>query len=103
MATKAERAKADMQRAAQAGKPKKRSTRGAKTKRPSTTPHNEAPRLSRKTSYQLDAVPEGKRPPRKSSRRSGDRDKTDSPLRITQMNRNARPQARAGRRTGNPN
>jgi hypothetical protein len=92
-----------MQRAAHAGKPKRRATRGAKAKKPPAKPHNVALRRGRQRSYQLDEVPVGTRPPRKSSRRSEGRVKTDSTLRITAMNRNARPQSRAGRRSGNPN
>lgn len=50
-----------------------------------------------------DPVAVGKRPPRKSSRRSDNRQKPDGPLRITEMNKNSRPQARAIRPSGNPN
>jgi hypothetical protein len=92
-----------MQRAAHAGKPKRRPTRGAKAKKPPAKPHNVALRRGRQRAYQLDEVPIGKRPPRKSSRRSEGRLKTDSTLRITAMNRNARPATRATRRSGNPN
>jgi hypothetical protein len=103
MATRAEEAKAAPQRAAHAGKPKKRATRGAKAKKPPVKPHNVSARRGRKSSYQLDSVAVGTRPPRKSSRRSHNRQKPDGPLRITEMNKNARPQARAARPTGNPN
>src|SRR3954470_7158259 len=99
MATKAEEAKAEMQRAAHAGKPKKRATHGAKAKKP----HNMTGVRGRKSTYQLDSVAVGTRPPRKSSRRSDNRQKPDGPLRITEMNKNARPQARASRPSGNPN
>jgi hypothetical protein len=103
MATRAEQAKADMQRAAHAGKPKRRATRGAKAVKPPAKPHNVALRRGRDRSYQLDPVAVGKRPPRKSSRRSDGRVKTDSSLRIAAINRNARPESRAARRSGNPN
>jgi len=103
MATRAEEAKAAQQRAAHAGKPKKRATSGAKAKKRPVKPHNLAPRRGRKSSYQLDSVAVGTRPPRKSSRRSDNRQKPDGPLRITEMNKNARPQARASRPSGNPN
>ena len=103
MATRAEQAKAATQRAAHAGKPKKQATRGAKAKKRPVKPHNVAPRRGRKSAYQLDSVAVGTRPPRKSSRRSDNREKPDGPLRITAMNKNARPQGRAARRSGNPN
>jgi Tfp pilus assembly protein PilE len=103
MATRAEEAKAEMQRAAHAGKPKKRATHGAKAKKTPDKAHNLAPKRNRKSSYQLDPVAVGKRPPRKSSRRSDNRQKPDGPLRITEMNKNSRPQARASRASGNPN
>ena len=102
MATRAEEAKAATQRAAHAGKPKKRAS-GAKAKKPPAKSHNLAPRRGRKSSYQLDSVAVGTRPPRKSSRRSDNRQKQDAALRITAMNKNARPQARAARPSGNPN
>ena len=103
MATKAEEWKAEMQRAARAGKPKKRATHGAKAKKPPSKPHNLTGARGRKSTYQLDSVAVGTRPPRKSSRRSDNRQKPDGPLRITEMNKNARPQARASRPSGNPN
>ena len=107
MATKAERYRAEMQRAAQAKAPKKTAASGrsagrAKDRIPNQASHNEAPVRGRNSSYELEisATP---RPSRKQTRKSHDRQKTDSQLRIAEMNRNARPQARAMRRSGNPN
>jgi hypothetical protein len=111
MATKGERFKAEAQRAAHATKPRKdkhepagkRAARRGRYKEriPNPTSHNEAPRAARKSSYELE-VSLTARPSRKSGRKSHNRQKTDSSLRIKEMNRNASPRARAGRPSGNP-
>jgi hypothetical protein len=121
MATKAERFKSDAQREAHVknrphgagegsagdGIRAPRSTKaGSKTisknGSPNPTSHNEAPRIGKGGTYELEPSTTA-RPPRKSTRRSPAHLKTDSSLRIKNMNRTASPQARAGRRGGNPN
>lgn len=111
MATKAQRFKAEMQRAAQATHPprpghepagKRAEERGRKKDRfPNPTSHNEAPTAMKNSAYELEpsSTP---RPPRKSTRRSPAHLKTDAPLRITVMNRNASAKRRAQRPSGNP-
>jgi hypothetical protein len=128
MATKAERFKADAQREAhvknrphgadkhgagdgdrvprsidagsEAGS-KAGSKTGSKARSTNPTSHNEAPRIGKDGTYELEPSTTA-RPPRKSTRRSPAHLKTDSSLRIKNMNRTASPQARAGRRGGNP-
>lgn len=115
MATKAEQFRANAQHAAHAGRPSNgghvsagiRAARRGRTKDrlPNPTSHNEAPRAKRKDrkNYSYELEPSSTvRPPRKSTRGSPTRKKTDSGLRIRAMRRNAAPQARASRRSGNP-
>ena len=112
MATKAERAKAEQQRAAQAAhapKPghesagKRAAARGRrKDREPSPASHNEGRRAGRKSAYQLEVGASG-RPSRKSTRRGATtRVKPDAPLRIATMNRIASPKQRASRPSRNP-
>jgi hypothetical protein len=106
MATKAQRFRYQMERAAHEGRPRAAGRRPArrgppKDPVPNPTAHNRAPRATKNALYELE-VSATTRPPRKSTRRSPTHIKTDSALRITAMNRNATPVARAGRRTGNP-
>jgi hypothetical protein len=109
MATKAERFKATAQREAHRDKPSvkkqpsgRKRTKSAEVGRaPNPTAHNESRRAAKNSGYELE-VSATTRPPRKSTRRSPTHLKTDSSLRITAMNRNASPQARAQRRGGNP-
>jgi hypothetical protein len=114
MATKAERFKVEMERAAQrrkaAGGGAKGKTRAKAANRRSrrqdlTATHatrNDARARGKKSSYALEVVG-STRPSRKSTRKSRNRQKTDSVLRNTEMKRNASPKARAARPTGNPN
>jgi hypothetical protein len=62
--------------------------------------HNEAHRLDRKSTHALEEG--GARPSRKSTRGSANRSKSDSAQRITARVRNASPEARATRKSGNP-
>jgi hypothetical protein len=112
MATKGERFKAEAQREAQAGHPKKAPKTSAarraaargrgKQAVPNPASHNQARRVARNSTYELE-VSATTRPSRKSSRKSPTHVKPDGPLRITAMNRVASPKARAGRPSGNPN
>jgi hypothetical protein len=62
--------------------------------------HNDAHRVDSKATY---AIEEHRgRASRKSTRDSSNRAKTDSALRITARVRNASPEARATRKSGNP-
>jgi len=115
MATKAEEFRAEAQRAAHRGRGSNgghvsagiRAARRGRTKDrlPNPTSHNEAPRSKRKEknnfSYELEPDTTS-RPPRKSTRGSPTHQKTDSSMRIRAMNRNATPETRAGRPSGNP-
>src|SRR3954464_9984749 len=110
MATKGERLKVEAQREAHAKRAhasqesagKRAAQRGrTKNRLPNPTSHNEAPRVAKNSAYELEAAATP-RPSRKSTRRSPTHLKTDSALRITEMNRNASPQARAQRPGGNP-
>jgi hypothetical protein len=120
MATKAERFRSEAEKAAHARHPQKpahesagkRAAERGRTKGriPNPTSHNEAPRLSqkgratthaKKATYELE-VSATSRPSRKSTRRSPNHIKPDSALRITEMNRNASPTTRSGRRGSNP-
>jgi hypothetical protein len=102
MATKAERFKAEQQRAARANHTKRRPRRKAQKRRapgagnPIRPSRNAAPSAGRNSSYELEASASG-RPSRKSSRKSATRVKTDAPLRIKTMMLSASPQARAVR------
>lgn len=89
--------KAETQRAAHAGTPKAVTKPGrAKDRYPNPTSHNEAPRAAKNSTYELEPG-RSPRPSRKSTRRSPAHVKTDSALRLTTMNRNTSPKARAGR------
>jgi len=110
--TRAERFQLQQHRAAQAAKAKHPDHRSAgrrardrgrrKDRIPNPASHNEAARAARNSTYEHE-VSATSRPSRKSSRKSPGRIKTDSALRLTTMNRNASPQQRSARRTGNPN
>jgi hypothetical protein len=100
MATKAERFKAEAMRSGQ-----KKPARPPKHKRdihrmPNPTAHNESSRAKKRSGYALEFA-QTVRPSRKSSRKSNNRQKTDSVLRTTAMNRNASPEVRAARRGRN--
>lgn len=113
MATKGERFRADAQKAAHfatppdpaghepAGKIAARHGRSKDRIRNSAS-HNEALTHSAQSSYEFEVSRNTPRPSRKSTRKALNRNKTDSGLRLTQMNRNAAAKARAGRRSGNP-
>jgi hypothetical protein len=93
MATKAQDYRAEAQRT------------GHKTKRVEHTvaprlTHNEARRLDRKSTHAIE--PTGAHASRKSSRGSANRAKPDSTQRLTARIRNASPEARATRKSGNP-
>jgi hypothetical protein len=62
--------------------------------------HNDARRVNHKASYAIEE--NSGRPSRKSTRASSNRAKPDSALRITARIRNASPEARATRKSGNP-
>jgi hypothetical protein len=97
MATKAERVKAETQRAAHAGTRKTAPKRSRpKDRYPNPTSHNEASRAAKNSAYELEPG-DSPRPSRKSTRRSPTHIKTDSALRITAMNRTNSPRERAGR------
>jgi hypothetical protein len=109
--TKAERFKVEQQRAAHAAHAKtpghasagKRArARGRhKDRIPNPASHNEGSRAARDSIYEHE-ISATTRPSRKSSRKSPGRIKTDSPLRITTLNRNATPKMRWARPSGNP-
>jgi hypothetical protein len=106
MTTKSQRFRAEMQRAAQARKhasnpPKpKRPKPRAKDRIPNQASHNESASRSRKSAFAFEfEVTTTPRPSRKSTRKSSNRQKTDSGLRIAAMKRNAAPEARASRRS----
>lgn len=95
MATKSEEFRAAAERAASV----------RKTAKPVVAPsprltHNEAHRAEKHSTYAIERV--GAHGSRKSTRGSANRAKTDSALRITARVRNASPQARATRKSGNP-
>jgi hypothetical protein len=96
MATKAQEFRAAAERNAAVSK-----KRTAKS--PAVTPrrtHNEARRAGKKSTYGIETV--GARASRKSTRGGANRAKPDSALRITARIRNASPEARAARKSGNP-
>ena len=109
VATKAERLKTQVERAAQrrkaaaaaAGKAPARKPR-KKDRIPNQASHNEAPARGRKRSRYEFEVSLTERPSRKSTRKSSNRQKTDSALRTRAMSQNAQPSTRATRRSGNP-
>ena len=104
MATKADRFRTSAERQAQKRKPPKRSARAAMAARrerakarlraPNPATRNEAPAHARKSSYELELATTT-RPSRKQTRKSSNRQKTDSGLRISAMNRVSSPKARA--------
>ena len=110
--TKAERFQVAQQRAASrlhASEPRHASAgkrareRGRmKGRVPNPASHNEHGGVAKYGLYEYE-ISATSRPSRKSSRKSPGRIKTDSPLRLTAMVRNASPQQRSSRRTGNPN
>jgi hypothetical protein len=111
MATRSERFKAEMEQAAshanRAAKPAptraelaaRAEPRTAQARARARVSHNDAPRVAKNSSYEIESSG-SLRPPRKSTRRSPTHVKTDSALRIAAMNKNASPQARAQRRGG---
>ncbi len=111
MATRSERFKAEMERAAShakvAAKPEptraelaaRAEPRTAQARARARVSHNDAPRVAKNSSYEIESSGSS-RPSRKSTRRSPTHVKTDSSLRIAAMNRNASPQARSQRRGG---
>ena len=110
--TKAERFQVAQQRAAHAlhaSEPehasagKRARARGRlKNSVPNPASHNEHALAARYNTYEHE-ISATTRPSRKSSRKSPGRIKTDAPLRLTTMVRNATPKQRSRRRTGNPN
>ncbi len=104
MATKAERFRAEAQRTgrdrAKVFKPARPPNRRARSGQPDKE-HNLATVRGTHGSYELE--PGGiKGSSRRSTRKSQNRQKTDSGLRLTQMNRNAQPESRARRRAHKP-
>jgi hypothetical protein len=109
--TKAERFQVAQQRAAHArhvSEPghasagKRARARGRRKDRiPNPASHNEHARAARYGLYEHE-VSATTRPSRKSSRKSPSRIKTDAPLRLTAMVRNASPKQRSRRPSGNP-
>ena len=106
VATKTERFKAEMERTAQGinkAEGAKGATRRSGRKRPHgivKVTHNAAPAHAKKSSYALETTVSS-RPSRKSTRKSSNRQKTDSGLRISVMSMSAKPESRARRRSGN--
>jgi hypothetical protein len=94
MATKSEQFRAEQERT---HRDRKQSERAAGEPR---LTHNQAHRVDRKATYAIEGV--GARSSRKSTRGSANRSKSDSALRITARVRNASPEARAQRKSGNP-
>ena len=94
MATRSQEFRAEAQRTART------------KKKPASLPdeprltHNEAHRLDRKSTHALEES--SGRPSRKSTRKSANRIKSDSAQRITARIRNASPESRATRKSGNP-
>jgi hypothetical protein len=94
MATKSQLYRAEQERARQHQSPL------AEHPHPQRLTHNDAHRVDPKATY---AIEEHRGPAsRKSTRDSSNRAKTDSALRITARVRNASPEARATRKSGNP-
>jgi hypothetical protein len=94
MATKSQQYRAEQERARQ--------------QHPTATPHHHDPRLTHNDAHRVDAkatyaIEEHRGPAsRKSTRGSSNHAKSDSALRITARVRNASPEARASRKSGNP-
>jgi hypothetical protein len=89
VATRAERARSEMERSGpkRAPKPKKRTPR-----RPG--PHNQASRVAKKATYQEEDRPATTQPSRKSSRRGVNRVKVATNLKLRQTNRIHAPKSR---------
>jgi hypothetical protein len=102
MATKAERFRAEAQRTgrdrAKVHKPARPPHQRARGGRPDKA-HNLATVRGAHSSYELERGDGVKGSSRRSTRKSNNRQKTDSGLRLTQMNRTTQPEARARRRT----
>jgi hypothetical protein len=96
MATKSQQFRADEERKGQHAAKATAHTHEARLT------HNDAHRVDPKASYALEENGGGGRPSRKSTRGSSNRAKPDSALRITARIRNASPEARATRKSGNP-
>jgi hypothetical protein len=96
VATKAERFKAAAERsgAKRAKKPPKHER--DKGRVPNQASHNESERAARKSSYEMEFATTA-RPSRKSTRKSSNRQKPDSGLRMTAVNRLATPSRRTTR------
>lgn len=93
MATKAERARSEMQRSGS-----KRPAKPTKRTQPRPGPHNAAARVAKNAAYQEEDRPETTRPSRKSSRRGGAHLKHASSLKRRVADRMSMPQA--GRPSG---
>lgn len=74
---------------------KRRAGKGAAS--PGGPSHNYAPRAEKTSAYDIEFAAPDQRPSRKSTRKSHNHIKTDSPLRIATMNQVASPEARARR------
>lgn len=108
VATKAERFRAESERSGPkqrkrprrpkpAAQSKRRVGDGAVAGGPARTSHNYAARAEKTSAYDIEFAAPHQRPSRKSTRKSHNRIKTDSALRITTMNQAASPEARARR------
>ncbi len=93
MATKAERARSEMERSGP-----KRPPKATKRNRPRPGPHNAAKRVAKNAPYQEEDRPEKTRPSRKSSRRGGAHVKHATSLKRRVADRLSMPQA--GRPSG---
>ena len=100
MATKAERFRSEAQRTgrdrAKVHKPGRAPNQRARGGRPDKV-HNLATVRGTHSSYELEPGDGVKGASRKSTRKSNNRQKTDSGLRLAQMNRTTQPEARARR------
>ncbi len=97
MATKAQRFRSEAERSGNKQPKTKKTYERSHEPRLS---HNDARRVDPRSSYALEET--RGRASRKSTRGSSNRIKTDSALRITARVRNASPEARAQRKSGNP-
>ena len=94
MATKAEEFRVAAERTSAAEK------RTPKAPKPARLTHNDAKRVERKSTHAIEEV--GAHASRKSTRGGANRAKPDSAQRLTARIRNASPEARAARKSGNP-
>jgi hypothetical protein len=96
VATKAERFKAAAERSGAKRTKKPLKHERDKQRVPNPASHNESQRAARNSSYEMEfaATP---RPSRKSTRKSSNRQKTDSALRTTAMSQLVAPSRRASR------